>query len=372
MQRTIGPLIIRTLNEMLEEERAAVEAVIGLTSMATDPNERDVLQRIGGDEVWSCSGLRARIETLGGVPSLHISDFANYVLSLEYFPERLRTYGRHQRLIMERITTLLAQAGLDDETRTFLEEMRTQHETDIVWCENRANLFEASRYNGEAPPPRPAPQPYQPSMRPMGNDRHIPMNNGVRSPNGSMSNGQQSRTPIADGNRQVPNTNGFRSTTPVTPTIITTTNNQSVPPTPQQPPFSYQSQPVNPSFAPSTRVPTPPVRPTQAPVVVPQPSAPQTTSANSIPVPQSTQPSGSSQPTVLPINESIIAQQPAEAPVKKPRITRTTARPKATAQPPVEAPAPEPVAEQAEAKPKRVTRRKVTVTTESTPTTNEN
>ena len=152
MERTVGPQIIRTLNEMLEEERAAVEAVIGLSSMATDPSERETLQRIGGDEVWACSGLRERIEALGGTPSMHISDFANYVLSLEYFPERLRTFGRHQRLIMERIATLLAQRGLDAETKQFLEEMRTQHEADIVWCENRASVFETSRYGGEAPP----------------------------------------------------------------------------------------------------------------------------------------------------------------------------------------------------------------------------
>jgi bacterioferritin (cytochrome b1) len=146
-QRTIGPQIIRTLNEMLEEERAAVQAVIGLASMATDPNERETLQRIGGDEVWSCSGLRERIENLGGTASVHISDFANYVLSLEYYPERLRTYGRHQRLIMERIATLLAQRGLDTDTRVFLEEMQSQHQQDIAWCEMRAQFFEASRYN---------------------------------------------------------------------------------------------------------------------------------------------------------------------------------------------------------------------------------
>jgi bacterioferritin (cytochrome b1) len=153
MERTVGPQIIRTLNEMLEEERAAVEAVIGLASMATDPSERETLQRIGGDEVWACSGLRGRIEALGGTPSMHISDFANYVLSLEYFPERLRTFGRHQRLIMERIATLLAQRDLDGETKQFLDEMRAQHEADIVWCENRASVFETSRYGGEAPPP---------------------------------------------------------------------------------------------------------------------------------------------------------------------------------------------------------------------------
>ncbi len=158
MDRTASTQMIQMLNEMLEEERAAVEAVIGLVSMATDPHERDTLERIGGDEVWACSGLRERVEALGGTPSRHISDFANYVLSLDYYPERLRTFGRHQRLIMERISTLLVQQGLETMTRQFLEVMLAQHEDDIQWCEQRANTFEASRYGGELPP-RPTPPP---------------------------------------------------------------------------------------------------------------------------------------------------------------------------------------------------------------------
>jgi hypothetical protein len=156
MERTAANQIIQMLNEMLEEERAAVEAVIGLTAMATDPQERNNLERIGGDEVWACTGLREQIEALGGTPSRHISDFSNYVLSLEYYPERLRTFGRHQRLIMERISTLLVQRGLTDATKQFLETMLRQHEGDVQWCELRANVFEASRYGGELPP-RPAP-----------------------------------------------------------------------------------------------------------------------------------------------------------------------------------------------------------------------
>ncbi len=168
MEPTADNQIIQMLNEMLEEERAAVEAVIGLTSMATDPHEREKLAQIGGDEVWSCSGLRDRIEGLGGTPSRHISDFASYVLSLDYYPERLRTYGRHQRLIMERITTLIAQRGLDTPTRDFLGALLTQHESDVSWCEHRANVFEASRYGGELPPrpPTPPPAPPRPAAAP--------------------------------------------------------------------------------------------------------------------------------------------------------------------------------------------------------------
>jgi hypothetical protein len=164
MERTANTQMIQMLNEMLEEERAAVEAVIGLVAMSTDPHEREMLERIGGDEVWACSGLRDRIEALNGTSSRHISDFANYVLGLDYYPERLRTYGRHQRLIMERINTLLVQRTIDTETRQFLEVMLRQHADDVQWCEQRANVFEASRYGGELPP-RPAQPPAAPAGR---------------------------------------------------------------------------------------------------------------------------------------------------------------------------------------------------------------
>lgn len=144
MQRANGPQIIRSLNEMLEEERAAVEAMIGLTAMATDFREREMMQRIGANEVWACVGLRERIVAMGGIPSTHISDFANYVLSLEFFPERLRTFSRHQRLIIERINTLLKQS-IDDSTRQFLEEMNTHLSGNVVWSDARAAAFDASR-----------------------------------------------------------------------------------------------------------------------------------------------------------------------------------------------------------------------------------
>jgi bacterioferritin (cytochrome b1) len=240
MEPTADNQIIQMLNEMLEEERAAVEAVIGLTSMATDPHERERLQQIGGDEVWSCSGLRDRIEALGGTPSRHISDFASYVLSLDYYPERLRTYGRHQRLIMERISTLIAQRGLDTPTRDFLAALLTQHEADVSWCEQRANVFEASRYGGELPP-RPQTPPAVPPRMNAPQSAPAGRVNGAQSP---------SRTPT---------------------------------PQRQQPVTPQQNRPAFRAPAPAAVIPpptpvvvTPPPTPTPAPIVEPPPAAEET------------------------------------------------------------------------------------------------
>ncbi len=147
MQRAAGSQMIKMLNEMLEEERAAIEAMIGLTAMATDPRERNTMQRIGAHEVSICIGLRDRITAIGGVPSQNISDFAAYVLSQELYPERLRIFAHHQRLVIERLTALLPLSASDPAAQQAIMEMRTILEGDVVWIEERATSFIASRPN---------------------------------------------------------------------------------------------------------------------------------------------------------------------------------------------------------------------------------
>ncbi len=147
MQRASGSQMIKMLNEMLEEERAAIEAMIGLTAMATDPRERNTMQRIGAHEVSICIGLRDRITAIGGTPSQNISDFAMYVLSQELYPERLRIFAHHQRLVIERLTALLPLSAADPAAQQSILEMRTILEGDVVWIEERATSFIASRPN---------------------------------------------------------------------------------------------------------------------------------------------------------------------------------------------------------------------------------
>ena len=306
MERTISPQIIRTLNEMLEEERAAVEAVIGLSSMATDPSEREMLQRIGGDEVWACTGLRDRIEAHGGVPSMHISDFANYVLSLEYFPERLRTFGRHQRLIMERISTLLAQRGLDPDTKEFLEAMKVQHETDITWCETRATVFEATRYNGEAPPPRPT----------------IPQNTPQNNQQGTLPGAAaRPRLPIRQPQQSLPPTSSVPSIPVLPPQVISTQPPAAPTPAQQQQSTPTPAQQNAPTPAQQQQSTPLPVAPTPAPIVPPATPPPVSTPVAKKP-PVAAEPAT---PPAAPTEEAA----PAEPPTPRVRRTRRRVEPDA-------------------------------------------
>jgi hypothetical protein len=61
--------ILGRLNELLEAERAGVEAAAGLGSAGLKSYTRDDIRKFGEDEGWACSGLRRAIVRYGGIPS---------------------------------------------------------------------------------------------------------------------------------------------------------------------------------------------------------------------------------------------------------------------------------------------------------------
>src|SRR3972149_4022223 len=50
--------IVNRLNELLEAERAGVEAATGLATADMKSYTRDDIRKFGEDEGWACSGLR--------------------------------------------------------------------------------------------------------------------------------------------------------------------------------------------------------------------------------------------------------------------------------------------------------------------------
>lgn len=127
--------VIERLNELLEAERAGVEVCAALAEAV--PELKTKLDRLKKDEAWSCAGLHRRIVALGGIPSERKGDFAEKVMALEGLKERLQLLSRGQRWVMKRIDTLL-EGPLDQETRTFLEEMREVHRVNVDWCDRKA------------------------------------------------------------------------------------------------------------------------------------------------------------------------------------------------------------------------------------------
>ncbi len=134
--------IVDRLNELLECERAGVEAALGLATSAAPGFTHGELKKFAEDEGWACGGLRKAIVRCGGNPSDRMGDFAGKVVALESEGERVSLLARGQAWVARRIEALLAK-DLDPETRAFLVEMREQHLENIEACHRRAEELEA-------------------------------------------------------------------------------------------------------------------------------------------------------------------------------------------------------------------------------------
>jgi hypothetical protein len=130
--------LMQALNRLLEAERAGVEALVDLTRMSADIVDREMLQRIGGDEAWACASLREQIEALGGVPSRRIGPLLAQMRAQNYFAARLQLLAQQQQAVLESLDTLLEDERLPEAVRALLAELSRGHRANIAWCEQRA------------------------------------------------------------------------------------------------------------------------------------------------------------------------------------------------------------------------------------------
>jgi hypothetical protein len=135
---------VDALNTLLEEERASVEILVKLVSMATDGLERQALTAMGGQAVQACGDLRAHLEHLGAPISGRVSAAVDRVLGHERLDDRLRAFGQLQEQLAARIEALLL-ADVDPETTTLLASLRAVHLAHAAWATRRAEEFAASR-----------------------------------------------------------------------------------------------------------------------------------------------------------------------------------------------------------------------------------
>ena len=134
--------IIDRLNELLECERAGVEAAMGLATSGAPGFTHGELKKFAEDEGWACGGLRRAILRFGGTPSERTGGFAEKVLALADEGERVSLLARGQAWVVRRLEALLAH-DLDAETQAFLAEMREQHLENIEACHRRAEELQA-------------------------------------------------------------------------------------------------------------------------------------------------------------------------------------------------------------------------------------
>ncbi len=134
--------IVNRLNELLEAERAGVEAAAALQRVDAKGITDTELQKFGEDEASACAGLHRAILRYGGQPSTQTGDFGRKVAALRTEGERLSLMARGQAWVVKRLDVLLGMP-LDPETQAFLVEMREEHLENVDACNRRAEELSA-------------------------------------------------------------------------------------------------------------------------------------------------------------------------------------------------------------------------------------
>jgi len=134
--------IVARLNELLEAERAGVEAAAVLQRADRKGVTDTELKKFAEDEAAACAGLHRAILRYGGQPSTQTGDFGRKVAALTTEGERLNLMARGQAWVAKRIDVLLGMP-LDEETRAFLAEMREEHLENVDACNRRAEELSA-------------------------------------------------------------------------------------------------------------------------------------------------------------------------------------------------------------------------------------
>ena len=134
--------IVARLNELLEAERAGLEAATVLQRADRKGVTDTELKKFAEDEAAACAGLHRAILRYGGQPSTQTGDFGRKVAALTTEGERLNLMARGQAWVVKRLDMLLGMP-LDEETRTFLAEMREEHLENVDACNRRAEELSA-------------------------------------------------------------------------------------------------------------------------------------------------------------------------------------------------------------------------------------
>ncbi len=134
--------IVARLNELLETERAGVEAAAVLQRADRKGVTDTELKKFAEDEATACAGLHRAILRYGGQPSTQTGDFGRKLAALTTEGERLNLMARGQAWVARRLDVLLGMP-LDEESRAFLAEMREEHLENIDACNRRAEELSA-------------------------------------------------------------------------------------------------------------------------------------------------------------------------------------------------------------------------------------
>lgn len=133
------------LNELLYRERGEVEAVQELLKEieGTDPDIAATARDAFDTAQWSCQGLYHRIVRLGGTPTLDAADLAERLSELPTTEEKVELICKEQRHDLSRISDLLRDSEVDEDTRLFLRELLRAHQETKKWCDDVLSQWKA-------------------------------------------------------------------------------------------------------------------------------------------------------------------------------------------------------------------------------------
>lgn len=119
--------LIPALQELLAAERAGARVAAESLRQATDPAQRQLLERIRAGEADSCRRLIACLEHLGTEPSREIGSFHAKAMAIDDIAQRLAFIDRGQRWVIRRVQSELPHCG-DPRIRQELETVLRTHE----------------------------------------------------------------------------------------------------------------------------------------------------------------------------------------------------------------------------------------------------
>jgi nitronate monooxygenase len=118
------------LNTLGEAERAGGRVLHELTELATSPELRELLKKVGHDEGYYAGELAAHVRRLGGAPSTKTGDFVEKVRAVNDLRGKLELLNRGQRWVIRKIEENLASLA-DADLHAFLDLMAKGHHVNI-------------------------------------------------------------------------------------------------------------------------------------------------------------------------------------------------------------------------------------------------
>lgn len=137
---------IDDLNELLENERGEVEAARVFISELSDVDQ-DLA--VGANDMletaqWACDGLYHRITQSHSTSTLDTSNLPEKMADKTDVKGRLKLLCKAHAENENRIKKMLKRDDLDNDTRSYLEDLKQAHEETADWCKSKLSEWKVN------------------------------------------------------------------------------------------------------------------------------------------------------------------------------------------------------------------------------------